>query len=376
MKQEFNISLRDSQYTSAGKIEPELFDFERYGDYESGLLERNRAFAAAKTGLQVYRRMRGDGVYYDKCKDFKESLAIQLGVLEKSMGYKADIANFLEPWYGIGYIASCFGSDYIWKEGQAPAVEPMFNSVSELLNADFVPIHQSKIGKEILQMIDYFLDKTKGKIPMSFCDIQAPVNMLSYLLPLNNLCLEVFDNMDGVKQAARLVNDLLIDFLKIQQEMIGDCLAKPGHGFASSRAFMGAGESSDNVVMFSDDHYNEIFKSTHEKLGEAFGGVVFHSCGVWSHKAQMIRDFANTITVDAAFSPATDPCPNNPQDFEPIYKGSGITINARCVGDSDSVMPYFEKLINKDTKVIATTYCQDERDQAKLYDRLHEMATK
>ena len=36
------------------------------------------------------------------------------------------VANFLEPWYGIGTVASAFGLDYVWKEGQAPVVRPRF----------------------------------------------------------------------------------------------------------------------------------------------------------------------------------------------------------------------------------------------------------
>ncbi len=372
MAKEFDISLRDSQYTAAKMIQPEMFDISRYADYEASLLDRNKAFTEADSGLLVYRRMRGDGVYYHKCKDFGESLALQLGVLDKSIGYKADVANFLEPWHGIGYIASCFGGEYIWNQGQAPAVEPIFKCSKEILNADFVPIAQSDIGKDILNMIEYFLDKTKGKIPMSYCDVQAPVNMLGYLVPINNLCMEVIDDIDSLKKAAMLVNDLLIDFLKIQKDLIGDCLAKPGHGFASSRVFSGVGESSDNVVLLADAHYNEVFKPCHEKLGDVFGGVVFHSCGNWGHKVDMVRNFKNTITVDGAFSPQTDPQPSMPEDFVKALSGSGIVLNARCVGDADEVYPYFEKMINKEMKVIATTYCQGEQDQQKLYDMLHQ----
>jgi len=371
MGKEFDVTLRDSQYTPAKVITPELFDYAEYADYEALLLERNKTFFESDTGLLVYRRMRGDGVYYDKCKNFEQSLAIQLGVLKKSIEYKADIANFLEPWFGIGYIASCFGSEYIWKEGQAPAVEPMFHSADEILNADFVPIHQSQLGKDILNMIDYFLSATKGKLPISYCDVQAPVNMLAYLIPINDLCFEMIDNIEGLKKAAKLVNDLLIEFLNIQKNIIGHCLAKPGHGFASSRVFEGVGESTDNVVLFSDLHYEEVFRPCHEQLGDVFGGVVFHSCGNWGHKIEMVKNFRNTIIVDGAFSPQTDPQPNKPEDFETKLRGSGIILNARCVGDCDDVFPYYEKLINKNMKVIATTYCQDERDQARLYDKLH-----
>ena len=81
----------------------------------------------ADEGILVYRRVRADGVFYDKCRDWKESLELQLGALQKSLEYQADIANFLEPWYGIGYIAGCFGGEYEFLEGQAPAVRPCFH---------------------------------------------------------------------------------------------------------------------------------------------------------------------------------------------------------------------------------------------------------
>lgn len=371
MEKVFDITLADSQATSAGRIKPEDFNIDEYHEYEQSLLKRNKEFFDSDTGLQVYRRMRGEGVFYDMCKEHCDSLELQLGALKKSLDYKADIANFLEPWYGIGYIASAFGGKYIWEPGQAPAVEPIFDAAEDILKADFVPIHKSPVGKIILERIEYFLDKTKGKIPMSYCDVQAPVNMFSYLMPMSDFCMDLIDEPEVVKEAAELIGDLLIEFLKIQKELIGDTLAKPGHGFASSRCFEGVGESTDNVVMFSQDQYVDVFQSIHEKIGEEFGGVVFHSCGDWSNKLQMVADFKNTITVDGAFSPQTDPVYNPAEAFKEILSGTGIVLNTRCVGDSESVLPYFKKLIGKDMKVIAVTYCADPVDQAKLYDELH-----
>ena len=155
MSKTFDINSQDSQGTKVEPVLPENFDCDGYHEYEEALLERNLAFTKAESGIQVYRRVRANGVFYDKCKDFKESLALQLGALQTSLAYKADIANFLEPWYGIGYIASCFGSEYIWHEGQAPAVTPKFKSASEILNSDFTPIHKTPIGRYTLEMIEY-----------------------------------------------------------------------------------------------------------------------------------------------------------------------------------------------------------------------------
>lgn len=151
LETKFDTTLRDSQGTAVAPVAPEQFDLNAYQEYEAELLENNREFVKAGEGLLVYRRVRADGVFYDKCRDYKESLALQLGALRMSMGYKADIANFLEPWYGIGYIASSFGGKYRWDEGQAPSVEQPFESVSQILQSDYVPVSATDTGKHTLE---------------------------------------------------------------------------------------------------------------------------------------------------------------------------------------------------------------------------------
>lgn len=369
----FNTNLRDSQSTFIAPIAPEKFDLQAYADYEQMLLERNRAFVANDHGLLVYRRVRADGVFYDACRDMKKSLELQLGALKYSMGFEADIANFLEPWYGIGYVTSSFGADYIWAPGQAPAVKPLFSSCEELLNADFVPIAQSPIGRANLDMIEYFLDKTKGMLPISFTDLQSPLNMLSYFLNMNDLFMEVIEEPENVQKAAELVTTLLIDYMKEQEKLIGNALVKPGHGFASSRAFTGAGLSDDICLMLSTDDYSDLFQPSFERIGSAFGGSVFHSCGNWAKKIEMVKNIRGICTVDGAFSPETDPSPNDPAEFGAAFAGTGIVVNARAVGNPDNAFQSFSKLWRPDQKLIAVTYCETPEEQAELYRRLHNM---
>ena len=73
---------------------------------------------------------------------------------------------------------------------------------------------------------------------------ESPLNMLTYLLPVTDLFLEVYDDPEGIKKAAKLCADLLKEFLVQQKNLIGDALASPGHGFASSRVFTGLGLSN------------------------------------------------------------------------------------------------------------------------------------
>lgn len=373
MKTEFDTSIRDSQSTYVEAIAPEVFDLDAYADYEASLKERQMEFLHGNRNLLVYRRVRADGVFYDKCRDYKESLALQLGALKAGMQFKADVANFLEPWYGIGYIAASFGGQYDWLQGQAPSVRPMFSSVEELLNADRKPIHETDIGKHILEMEEYFLEKTKGKLPISFCDVQSPLNMLSYLLPITDLFIEVYDDPDGLGEAANLVGDLLLEFLEKQKNLLGDTLALPGHGFASSRLFKGIGMSNDNSIMLKAEDYLDIFAPADEKIGERMDGYVYHSCGNWGRKIPMVQSIKGIICADGAFSAETDPDPNDPKQFAEEFCGKGIILNARAVGSAETAADIFKTLSVKNQKIIAVTYCKDPKEQEKLYNLLQEI---
>ena len=161
----FDQASVDVQATPVEPMAPEAFDFDAYADYESSLLQRCRAFWAASSGVLVYRRMRVAEVYSHGCQDMKRSLELQLGALHKSMEFKADAPNFLEPWYGIGTVASAFGIDYVWKQGQPPVVQPRFRSVRDATRYETTPVAQTTIGKRTLEMIDYFLERTHARLP-------------------------------------------------------------------------------------------------------------------------------------------------------------------------------------------------------------------
>ncbi|NJO83519.1 MAG: hypothetical protein HC828_12330 [Blastochloris sp.] len=157
----FDHSKADSQSTPVLPVKVADFCFNEFQTYEAELNERCLQFLQKDSGVLVYRRMRVAEVFSYGCRNWDQSLEWQLGALKKSMDYKADVPNFLEPWYGIGTVASAFGIQYIWPEGQAPATKPAFQTIEEALNFDFIPLKETVIGRHSLDMIEFFLDKTK-----------------------------------------------------------------------------------------------------------------------------------------------------------------------------------------------------------------------
>lgn len=372
-RETFDQTSIDVQATAVEPIAPEKFDSDAYADYETSLQEKCRNFWQAQSGVLVHRRMRVAEVFSYGCKDKKASLEWQLGGLQKSMAFKSDVPNFLEPWYGIGTIAGAFGVNYLWNEGQAPAIQPKFQSAKEALDHHIVPVSQSSIGRHTLDMIDYFLEKTAGQIPMSLTDTQSPLNIACNIVNMSGLFYEMFDNPEAVKNLLQLLAELLTDFTHEQIRRIGPALVWPGHGFASCRCFEGLGMSDDNSLMISEQQYLEFAASAVEYVGKPFGGPAFHSCGNWSDKVEMVKNIPGLRMVDGAFSAATDPSPNPPEPFARAFAHTGIVVNARIVGGLDTIIDNVRRLWKPGMKLIVVTYCRTPQEQAAAYDRIHEI---
>lgn len=373
MTQTFDQNKADSQATVIEPLTPDAFDFAAYEEYEAGLLPRCSAFQDTDSGVLVYRRMRVAEVFSYGCRDMKRSLAMQLGALKQSMDYPADIPNFLEPWYGIGTIASAFGIDYVWHEGQAPAFAPKFNSVQEALDARLVPVKDTPIGHYTLNTIDYFLEQTQGRIPMSLCDVQSPFNVAALAVDMSALFMGLYDCPDLVAELLDRITGLTAEFTHEQIKRIGEALVWPGHGFASSRMLDGLGMSDDNSMMLSADQYQQFAVPAMVKAAADFAGPVFHSCGNWSHLAPIVRQIPGLRMVDGAFGAQTDPSPNETKVFPEVFADSGIIVNARIVGNSSEVINQVRKLWAPGMKLIVATYCQNPQDQQCAYEMIHEI---
>jgi hypothetical protein len=369
----FDITKRDSQATEVNLVSPEKFDTEKYEEYEAALLKKTEAFWKADSGVAVYRRMRAAEVFADGSRDMKYSLELQLGCLEKSMTFKADIPNFLEPWYGVGTCASAYGIDYVWNKGQAPASHYRFETLAEALQYEPQAIAQTNIGRHTLEMIDYFMNRTKGKLPLCFTDSQSPLNTSTLIVNTSDMLMNVLLEPDSVKIFLDKLAGLMIDFVAEQKKIIGDSLANPGHGFASARNFDGYGQSDDNIVMLSNDSYLDCAVPSFEKVGLAYGGTVLHSCGNWSDKLPLLDKIKKLQMIDAAFSLETDPSPNPALPFAETLAGTGIVLNARIVGNLEVIEQTVRQLWRKGMKLIAVTYCPTPEEQEQAYNIIHEI---
>lgn len=339
-------------------VKPENFNFELYKSYAANLNKTCTKFWEQKSGVVVYRRMRVGECFSFGCRNMKRSLELQLGALEKSMLFKADVPNFLEPWYGIGTVASSFGGDYIWYEGNAPALKPRFQTIEEVLAFEPVEIAQTNIGHHTLKMIEHFMDQTKGRIPVSLTDTQSPLNIIGHLYPLDQFFIDTIIEPEKVMQLFNLLADLSIRFNQEQVKLIGTALASPGHGFASSIKWQGLGMSDDNAIMISPDQYLEIAAPSVEKICAPLGGPVFHSCGDWSGTIDAVLQVKGLKMADGAFSLQTDPGATDNLEAFHNFANTGIALNARIVGNLETIREQVTRLWVPGMKLVVVTYCE------------------
>jgi uroporphyrinogen-III decarboxylase len=369
---EFDYTNPDAMAMPVTPMEPAAFDLDRYAAFAAEADRRYAEFLRRPDGVAVWQRVRVGEVFRDLCRDMKQSLRWQLGGLARAMDYLTDAPAYLEPWYGIGTTAAAFGADYEWLPGQAPAAKPVFRSVDEI-PAALAPraVDDVPILRYTLETIHYFLEQTRGRVPMSWCDIQSPINVAGGLTDIGQFLLLLHDNPVRAKTILSAFADELIRFTRVQSEIIGDALARPGHGFASSRAGTGIGLSTDNLIMMAPAMYTEFCAEHTARIGDAFEGAAIHSCGNWGRWISAVRRIRNLTMVDGAFSPQTDPAHNRCEEFRDALAGTGVILHTRIVGDHEEVMARVRRLWKPGLKLIVTIHTQDARAQHRLYQDIH-----
>ena len=364
----------DSQGSEVIQVEYKNFDFERYADYEAAGRIRREKFVEALEGFLIHRRFRVPRVFSWGSADMEDSLKWQLGALTASMDFPMDIPNFLEPWYGIGTVASCFGAEYVWKEKQAPVFHPQFSSISEALKYEPIPVEKTAIGKRTLEMIEFFLDKTNGRVPLSLTDTQSPLNIAASLLDTTTFFLGLYDDPDGITELIEKTVSLNVEFTLKQQKLIGKALVYPGHGFASCREFTGLGMSDDTSSLMSPDQFEKFVCPSIGKTGAPFGGAVYHSCGNWTQRLKHVMGIDGLKAVDAAFTFETDCDPNPVSTFTSEMVNTGIILNARCAGLPDKIERVSKELIKPGMKSVLVTYARTPQEQQQIIESLKNLS--
>ena len=251
-------------------------------------------------------------------------------------------------------------------------MKPVFRNPDEIRDLTPRAVADVPVLRYTLETIEYFLHETQGRVPVSWSDIQAPINVAGGLVDITQFLLLLHDEPGRARVILSVLADEVIRFTKIQSDLIGAALARPGHGFASARTGAGIGLSTDNIIMVSPAMFADFCNEHTARIGEAFGGTAFHSCGNWGRWLPAVKKISNLIMVDGAFSPKAarlQPVRGIPR----CAGGTGVILHTRIVGEPEALLARVKRLWKPGLKLIVVTHVQDPRAQHQLYRYIHEL---
>jgi hypothetical protein len=315
---------------------------------------------------------RNSDIVWDSCMTIERSYAGNVTAFTRTLDQKSDCMPFFEPWFGTGVYANAYGCKYHWREGDSPAVHYKYHSINEVKDLPRPAIEDSEVMKMVLDAIEYFKEKTKGRLPISCTDTQSAFDTATLILDASELFVSCYEAPEIVMQFMKNINSLIIDFSRKQAEMIGDGLvAWPGHLMMSDPTFKCIGISDDNLAVASP-HINEQFPlPVNQELGEAMGGVAIHSCGNWTKTMELLKNFSAIKLVECAVSKTTDTTPNDPAAVRDALRGSGLMLKVR-VGyeEPDALDRILDNLIDGETRVVVELkFTEDRKKNDERYHR-------
>lgn len=151
----------------------------------------------------------------------------------------------------------------------------------------------------------------------------------------------------------RGINQLIIEFSRVQSELIGEAGTHPGHIFLNSSHFGGLSVSDDNIAVGSPAVNRRFNLVLDEEIGKAFGGVAIHSCGKWTKTMAMLKEVApSCFAIDLALDKECDPDPNDPEQVREVMQGSGISVHVRMTGETGRMLETVKKLLHPNLKLV------------------------
>jgi uroporphyrinogen-III decarboxylase len=232
-------------------------------------------------------------IVYEPAKVFDH----QMYNIEQTLSLDSDWSPFLEPWLGVGIYADAFGSQTTWPVDDYPWTEPFIENIDEVFRLKMPAPGESPLMERVLRTIEYFKEQNGGGVPISMTDTQSPMNTASLIVRTEELLTACYTNPEAVHHLLDQITDLIIEFSKIQLEVIGSVVALPGHLFPAA-GHRGISISDDNCSMVSADIYRQYFVPYFNRLARAFDGIYLHSCGDFSQNLEAMLEIEGLLGVN------------------------------------------------------------------------------
>lgn len=288
--------------------------------------------------------------FYNNCNTIEAVVQENLASFAASVALEwTDDLPYLEPWIGTGVYANAFGCEYVWREGESPACHYRYHRMEELDGVEEPRWQDSPVMRMVLEAIERLKEATGGRIPIALTDTQSPFDTATLIMDAAEFFTACYVDRERVQRFMRMLTDLLIEFSREQERVIGEGLvARPGHIMPSGTFLRGISISDDNLAV-SSPHINEAISLPYnQEIAEAFGGLAIHSCGEWTKTMALLKDKCpGVIMIDCAASREADPNPNELEAIREALAGTGIVAKVRIGKGEEELRAVAERLADE-----------------------------
>jgi hypothetical protein len=220
--------------------------------------------------------------YYDDVHTPEERLRLSLDEIIMHGRLDDDYVPSIFPGCKQSTIPTMLGSKEVIK-GRDYTCEKIIHCYEDIDRLPEPSLGFGTVAYEWLEMQQYMLEETAGRIPIHVTDMQGPVDVAGQLWGYEDLFISAYEEPEYYKKLLTKVTQAFILFWKSQRDLLGDCFA-PTHLFGWSWVpeDMGASISADSIVMVSPDFFDTFFRPYIEEIGKALGNISLHSCGDFS----------------------------------------------------------------------------------------------
>jgi len=248
--------------------------------------------------------------------DQEKMLRQQVHDILLSLHIDSDQVPGLWPYHGTGVLASAFGCETIWPIDKDPWTKPVVMKPEDVYALKEPDPQTSGLLPKVLETIRYFGRETKGKVPIKLTDTQGPLDTASLVWNYHSFMRAIHTNPSEVHMLLKMVTDLVIEFTKIQLELIEDPYY-PSDCFPRDVSERGIGISDDLAAVLSPDAYNRFGAPYNSLISQAFDGLHIHSCGEYAHNLKTMLEIPRLRCVNWNSSPRE----MNPAAAYPLIKG-------------------------------------------------------
>lgn len=352
---------------------PELIKLiDSYQDIRAERENKAKEFLAGTRPYMIFQTP--DINIWGNIRSSKESFEKNIENIAASLELASDHLPVMEPWFGTGVYANMYGCPYVWRANEAPAVHYKYRVIDDVKNISTPRWEDSEIAQLVLETIRYFKAETSNSIPIVWTDTQSASDTATLILNATEVLAGCLLEPEIIMAFMRGINELVIQFSRIQADLIGDALVMPGHIMLSNAGFAGMSISDDNLAVGSPDVNYRFNLLLNEEIGRAMGGVAIHSCGRWQHTMGKIKELVpSCVAIDCALDTTCDSNPNDPEAVRDAFAGSGIHVHVRLTGETEKMCETVKRLLHPDLKLIIHPAFIDTRTSEQNYDVLESM---